>query len=167
MLTYSYLIIGLLDCFMGSNLNLPFFLFFICILNNWLCNHLNHGKFWNMMTWWGMPCITCTGYVFIFCFQLLISNSFQKPVFPLNPAFKAVLPNTLPTCWTSPSCRWRDSRCSASLVYTLPRIATVGVTVSEAEKNGEYTVAEVPYGITVGFETKNGPDASVMLDKSL
>lgn len=49
------------------------------------------------------------------------------------------------------------------VVYTLPRIAAVGVTVSEAEENDDYTVTEVPYGMTAGFETKNEPDASVML----
>ena len=49
------------------------------------------------------------------------------------------------------------------VVYTLPRIATVGVTVSEAKENNEYTVTEIPYGQTTGFETKNEPDASIML----
>lgn len=49
------------------------------------------------------------------------------------------------------------------VVYTLPRIATVGVTVSEAEENSDYIVTEIPYGQTAGFETKNEPDASIML----
>ena len=49
------------------------------------------------------------------------------------------------------------------VVYTLPRIAAVGVTVSEAEENDACTVTEVPYGMTAGFETKNEPDASMML----
>lgn len=47
------------------------------------------------------------------------------------------------------------------VVYTLPRIATVGVTVSEAEQNDEYNIMPVPYGQMAGFETKNEVDASV------
>lgn len=49
------------------------------------------------------------------------------------------------------------------VVYTLPRIATVGVTISEAEENDDYAVTEIAYGQTAGFETKNEPDASIML----
>lgn len=49
------------------------------------------------------------------------------------------------------------------VVYTLPRIGTVGVTVSEAKENNEYTITEIPYGQTTGFETKNEADASIML----
>ena len=49
------------------------------------------------------------------------------------------------------------------VVYTLPKIATVGITVSDASKNSDLTITEVPYGQTTGFETKNEPDASVML----
>ena len=49
------------------------------------------------------------------------------------------------------------------VVYTLPRIATVGVIVSEAKENSEFTVTEIPYGQTTGFETKNEPEASIML----
>ena len=49
------------------------------------------------------------------------------------------------------------------VVYTLPRIATVGVTVSQAEQNDEYKVTPVPYGQMAGFETKNEVDASIMV----
>jgi len=49
------------------------------------------------------------------------------------------------------------------VVYTLPRLATVGVTVSQAEQNEEYNVIPVPYGQMAGFETKNEVEASVMV----
>ena len=49
------------------------------------------------------------------------------------------------------------------VVYTLPRIATVGVTVGQAEQNDEYKVTPVPYGQMAGFETKNEVDASIMV----
>lgn len=50
----------------------------------------------------------------------------------------------------------------ASVAFTLPRIAQVGVSVAEAEKHPEtYKVSTVPFGQIV-FQTKNEPDAELV-----
>lgn len=55
-----------------------------------------------------------------------------------------------------------------SVVYTMPRIAEVGITVSEANEQPEkYTVTEVPYGARLAFEFKNevSAEATFIFDK--
>ncbi|MBP5324120.1 MAG: NAD(P)/FAD-dependent oxidoreductase [Pseudobutyrivibrio sp.] len=55
-----------------------------------------------------------------------------------------------------------------NVVFTLPRIAAVGVTVNEALKNPDkYTVSKINYGQLLAFEYRNETDAeaTVILDK--
>ena len=50
----------------------------------------------------------------------------------------------------------------ASVVFTLPRIAQVGVTIQDAKKEpGKYTVKTIPHGQRLLFQTKNEEQAEV------
>ncbi|MCP0885753.1 NAD(P)/FAD-dependent oxidoreductase [Ligilactobacillus sp. WILCCON 0076] len=52
----------------------------------------------------------------------------------------------------------------ASVVFTLPRIAQVGITSQEATATPEkYHLATIPFGARLKFQTKNEPDAEATL----
>lgn len=54
-----------------------------------------------------------------------------------------------------------------SVLYSLPRLSQIGVTVQEAEQNERYTVKHIPFGKQMVFEYKNETDAEmyVVLDE--
>ncbi|MCR5793419.1 MAG: hypothetical protein K6G65_09645, partial [Lachnospiraceae bacterium] len=55
-----------------------------------------------------------------------------------------------------------------NVVFTLPRIAAVGVSVNDALKNPDkYNIAKIPYGQILAFEYRNETDAeaTVIFDK--
>ncbi|MDV7757245.1 dihydrolipoyl dehydrogenase family protein [Liquorilactobacillus mali] len=52
----------------------------------------------------------------------------------------------------------------ASVVFTLPRIAQVGLSEMDIEnKKDKYLIKEIPYGKRLRFQTKNEPDAEATL----
>lgn len=53
-----------------------------------------------------------------------------------------------------------------SVLYSLPRLSQIGVSVQEAEQNERYTVKHIPFGKQMVFEYKNETDAEmyVVLD---
>ncbi|MCE5097214.1 dihydrolipoyl dehydrogenase family protein [Staphylococcus devriesei] len=55
-----------------------------------------------------------------------------------------------------------------SVLYSLPRLSQIGVTVAEAEKDERYTVKHIPFGKQMVFEYKNETDAEmyIVLDKN-
>lgn len=55
-----------------------------------------------------------------------------------------------------------------SVLYSLPRLSQIGVTVEEAKENDQYTVKHVPFGKQMVFEYKNEAEAEmyIVLDKS-
>lgn len=54
-----------------------------------------------------------------------------------------------------------------SVLYSLPRLSQIGVSVQEAEQNERYTVKHIPFGKQMVFEYKNETDAEmyVVLDE--
>ncbi|MDU0443521.1 NAD(P)/FAD-dependent oxidoreductase [Staphylococcus haemolyticus] len=54
-----------------------------------------------------------------------------------------------------------------SVLYSLPRLSQIGVSVQEAEQNERYTVKHIPFGKQMAFEYKNETDAEmyVVLDE--
>ncbi|MDU0422226.1 dihydrolipoyl dehydrogenase family protein [Staphylococcus haemolyticus] len=54
-----------------------------------------------------------------------------------------------------------------SVLYSLPRLSQIGVSVQEAEQNERYTVKHIPFGKRMAFEYKNETDAEmyVVLDE--
>ena len=54
-----------------------------------------------------------------------------------------------------------------SVLYSLPRLSQIGVTVSEAQKSDDYTVKDIPFGKQMVFEYKNETEAemSIVLDR--
>lgn len=55
-----------------------------------------------------------------------------------------------------------------SVLYSLPRLSQIGVTVEEAKENDQFTVKHVPFGKQMVFEYKNEAEAEmyIVLDKS-
>ncbi|MFT9456657.1 MAG: NAD(P)/FAD-dependent oxidoreductase [Liquorilactobacillus hordei] len=52
----------------------------------------------------------------------------------------------------------------ASVVFTLPRIAQVGLSTADIENKKEsYVIKEIPFGSRLRFQTKNEPDAEATL----
>ena len=54
-----------------------------------------------------------------------------------------------------------------SVLYSLPRLSQIGVSVQEAEQSERYTVKHIPFGKQMAFEYKNETDAEmyVVLDE--
>lgn len=48
-----------------------------------------------------------------------------------------------------------------SVLYSLPRLSQIGVTVQEAEQDERYTVKHIPFGKQMAFEYKNETDAEM------
>ena len=50
-----------------------------------------------------------------------------------------------------------------SVLYSLPRLSQIGVTVEEAKENDQYTVKHVPFGKQMVFEYKNEAEAEMYI----
>ncbi len=50
-----------------------------------------------------------------------------------------------------------------SVLYSLPRLSQIGVTVEEAKENEQYTVKHVPFGKQMVFEYKNEAEAEMYI----
>lgn len=50
-----------------------------------------------------------------------------------------------------------------SVLYSLPRLSQIGVTVEEAKENDQYTVKHVPFGKQMVFEYKNETEAEMYI----
>ena len=50
-----------------------------------------------------------------------------------------------------------------SVLYSLPRLSQIGVTVEEAKENNQYTVKHVPFGKQMVFEYKNETEAEMYI----
>ncbi|MFU1769915.1 dihydrolipoyl dehydrogenase family protein [Mammaliicoccus sciuri] len=50
-----------------------------------------------------------------------------------------------------------------SVLYSLPRLSQIGVTVKEAENNEAYTIKDIPFGKQMVFEYKNETEAEMTI----
>ena len=50
-----------------------------------------------------------------------------------------------------------------SVLYSLPRLSQIGVTVEDAKENDQYTVKHVPFGKQMVFEYKNETEAEMYI----
>ncbi|MFO3689615.1 dihydrolipoyl dehydrogenase family protein [Staphylococcus felis] len=50
-----------------------------------------------------------------------------------------------------------------SVLYTLPRLANIGVSIEEAIQNDKYRVVDIPFGQRMAFEYKNETDAQMTI----
>ena len=48
-----------------------------------------------------------------------------------------------------------------SVLYSLPRLSQIGVTVEEAEQDDSYTIKHIPFGKQMVFEYKNETEAEM------
>lgn len=50
-----------------------------------------------------------------------------------------------------------------SVLYTLPRLSNIGISIEEAQKNENYKVIDVPFGKQMRFEYKNEIEAEMTI----